>query len=143
MEENKYPVSSGYLVIKEGAYGSENYFIKDMKSKKSGYTNEDSKNLLILCDGKKSVGSIANHLSRLYNDPKKQIKKTVIESLDYFRKIGYIQFSKKPYHRNIIFHKKEMAYSLDEIQFKRLEQEFWRLQPSDELRPIAGAISRF
>lgn len=110
-----YPVTSGHLVVKYGAYNTKRYFIRDVKTKKSGFANEDLVNLLVLCNGTKSFQNIVRSITRKYTEPKEVIEEKVRNSLGYLRKMGYIRFGNKPALKSIVVRKSKTKWSLDNV----------------------------
>lgn len=113
--ENKYPLTSGSLVIKYGAFNSNEYYIKDNISKMSGFANKDMKEILLRCDGIATVSNIIESLSELYDCPKTILKERIEKSLKYFDELGIIHFSDKPLPTPIIFLENNMEWSLDVV----------------------------
>lgn len=110
---DKYPITNGNLIIKEGAYNTNRYYVKDLKTKISGFANEDAKEFLILCNGKNSLDNIEKILMKRYANPKDEITERIKKSLNYFEKLGLIRLSDKPMSKSIIFYRKKMEWSLD------------------------------
>lgn len=110
-----YPMTSGHLVVKYGAYNTDHYFVRDTRTKKSGFANNDLVNLLLLCNGTKSFQNIVKGIMRKYTEPKEVIEKKVRNSLGYLRKMGYIRFGNKPALRRIILRKNKTKWSLDNV----------------------------
>ena len=73
MRMEDYPVVSGQLIVKYGAYNTARYFIQDLTTKKAGFANKDLKELLLLCDGTKNISEIIDKLSLKYNEPKSNL----------------------------------------------------------------------
>jgi len=116
MNEREYPITSGRLVVKYGVYGTDKYFVKDMESKKSGLANEDLKNLLMLCDGTKNIKEIIDYITKTYNEPKEVVIKKVKKSIQYLKKMGYIELTKKSDSRPIIFHENDLSLDMVYIE---------------------------
>ena len=114
-EKIKYPLTSGSLVIKENAYNSGKFWIKDLLSYKSGFANEDLINLLLLCNGVRNSREILNSIAGLYDESEDSINKKVKESLQYLQQLAYIKFVERPLHRPITFHRKCLEWSLDVV----------------------------
>jgi radical SAM protein with 4Fe4S-binding SPASM domain len=115
MERAKYPVTSGHLVLKQNAYNTKRYFIKDLVSRNSGFGNEHIKNLLLLCNGTKTVKDIIDQLKKIYDDPYEKIIKKVHKSLEYLKKMGYIKLENEPKPRQVILRENSLEWSLDTV----------------------------
>jgi radical SAM protein with 4Fe4S-binding SPASM domain len=113
--ETIYPVTSGSLVIKENAYNSGKFLIKDLLSHKSGFANEDLIKLLLLCDGSRNLQEIIDSINDQYDETKDEIGRKIKESLQYLQRLGYIKFAEKQMHCPITFHRKSLEWSLDVV----------------------------
>jgi radical SAM protein with 4Fe4S-binding SPASM domain len=110
---DKYPVTNGNLIIKEGAFNTNRYYVRDLKTKISGFANEDAKEFLILCNGRNSLGDIEKTLTKRYANPKHEIAERIKKSLNYFKKLGLVRLSDKPLPKSITFYRKKMDWPLD------------------------------
>lgn len=109
----KYPTTSGRVVIKNRAYNSNKYYVLDIKSKMSGYANEDSKNLLLLCDGTRTVDGIVDILAGRHKNTRKEIEDMVKQTIKYFQEINIIRLSDVPDPNEITVRQNDMEWSLD------------------------------
>lgn len=115
MNIKNYPITSGKLVIKWGSYETNKYYVKDMKTKKSGFANEDMIQLLKLCDGSNNIQNIIKILTSNYGENAEKIKNKIFKSLYYLKRNGYLEFSKGEKYRPIIFHKRRYKWPLDVV----------------------------
>lgn len=107
---NTYPVSSGHLVVKQVG---DSFIVKDVLSKKSGHANEPLKDLLLLCDGKRTARDIITNLARMYEDTPEEIERKATMSLKYLESLDFIKFADKPSFKPLIFHGKKLRWPLN------------------------------
>jgi hypothetical protein len=99
MNETLYPTTSGYVVIKKSG---DFYTIMDVRKGIRGAANQDLRDLLILCDGTRTVKEILVELSINYKESQKNVKKKMI-----------LKLRDSPLHVPLTIRDKDMKWPLD------------------------------
>lgn len=110
LKDHVYPVTSGHLVIKKR--GDIN-LVKDVKTGVKGRANDDSRELLLLCDGTRTVEEIVEEVAAEYQESKKDIKKKVKKSLEFLEDLRFLSTVEEPVYTPLIIRDADMAWPLD------------------------------
>jgi radical SAM protein with 4Fe4S-binding SPASM domain len=109
--EREYLVSSGSLIVKRQKGGK--YLVKDLKKRIQGKANEDLKELLVLCDGTRTVGDVVRELCRVYSEPEKEVRKKASKSIDFLCDLHFLEGSDQPLHTPPIVKNSDMEWPID------------------------------
>jgi radical SAM protein with 4Fe4S-binding SPASM domain len=110
MIDQQYPVTSGQVVIKKrGEFSS----IVDVKTGTQGRANEDLRELLLLCDGTKTVEDIAEQLSRNYEEPGKDVKRKMVKSIEFLEDLGFLVLADQPAYTPLIVRDVDLEWPVD------------------------------
>lgn len=110
MNETLYPTTSGHVVIKKSG---DFHIIKDVKKGIRGAANQDLRDLLILCDGTRTIKEILGELSRNYREPQKNVKKKMIKSIEFLEDLHFLELKDSPLHVPLIIRDTNMKWPLD------------------------------
>jgi len=112
MDDGSYPVTSGHLVVRRGGA---RYVVKDMENKATGFANEALKNMLLLCDGTKTVDELVDEIAELYKEERPGVKERVNRTLDYLAAIGVLGVSDVPKPTSITVREQHLEWPLDTV----------------------------
>ncbi len=110
IDDNTYPITSGKVVIKKRG---EKYVIKDLLTTIEGKANEDLRDLLVLCDGTRTVNQIIEELSANYEELPKGIRKKVVKSLEFLKDLRFLEFSDTPGYAPLLIKDADSEWPLD------------------------------
>jgi radical SAM protein with 4Fe4S-binding SPASM domain len=110
MNDSVYPVTSGHLVIKKR--GDFN-LVKDVKTGVKGRANDDSRALLLLCDGTRTVQDIVEEVAAEYEESQKDIEKKVKKSLEFLEDLQFLSTVEEPVYTPLIVRDTDMEWPLD------------------------------
>lgn len=110
IDENMYPVTSGYVLIKKRGEAS---FVKDVKKGIEGKANDDLRELLLLCDGTKSATEIAEEVSKNYKESQKKVKKKVMKSIEFLEDLNFLDLIDHPVYTPLIVRDTHLEWPLD------------------------------
>lgn len=108
----KYPVTSGNVIIKKRG---NTYFVKDVKTGVHGKGNKDLNELLLLCDGTKTIQEIAHKISHIYEKPLEDIQKTVVTSIEKLTKLHLVTVVDTPAYTPVIVRDADLTWPLDMV----------------------------
>lgn len=110
IDESLYPVTSGQVLIKKR---NEYSIVKDVKTGEVGRANEDLRDLLLLCDGTRTVAQIAETLFEDFEEPHKEVKKKVAKSIEFLKDLDFIQLAETPEYTPLHIRDSDMEWPLD------------------------------
>jgi len=110
ISEGVYPVTSGHVVIKKREKA---HFVKDVRKGIEGKANDDLRELLLLCDGTRTVKEILEELSQDYEEPEKEVKKKMMKSIEFLEDLHFLDLKDQPGYVPLIVRDCEMEWPLD------------------------------
>jgi radical SAM protein with 4Fe4S-binding SPASM domain len=110
MNDSDYPITSGKVVIKKRG---EKYVIKDTKTGTQGKANEDLRDLLLLCDGTRTVQEVAEKLSGNFEESFKEVKKKVVKSLEFLEDLHFLQIQETSGYAPLLIRDADLEWPLD------------------------------
>lgn len=108
--DEKYPVTSGQTVIKKRG---ETYAVKDVRTGIHGEANEDLQELLLLCDGTRTVKEISEEISKGYEESQKEVEKKVKKSIEFLEDLHFLHFADQPGYAPLIIRDTDLEWPLD------------------------------
>lgn len=109
---DQYPVTSGNVIIKKRG---KTYFVKDVKTGVHGKANNDLKELLLLCDGTRTVKEIVNEVSQSYERPQKEIQKKVVDSIEGLKELHLLTLITTPVYTPVVVRDADVKWPLDMV----------------------------
>ena len=110
MNDSDYPVTSGKVIIKKRG---EKYVIKDIKTGTQGKANEDLRDLLLLCDGTRTVEEVAEKLSSNFEESFKEVKKKMVKSLEFLEDLHFLHVQETPGLVPLLVRDADLEWPLD------------------------------
>lgn len=105
-----YPTTSGKLIAKKQG---DHYLIKDIKTGAHGKGNEDMIQLLLLCDGTRTVEEITAELSRDFEDPIKKMRKKTVKSIEFLKDLKFLESKDEKGYNPLIVRGNDLEWPLD------------------------------
>lgn len=110
MNETLYPTTSGHVVIKKSG---DFYTVIDVRKGIRGAANQDLRDLLILCDGTRTVKEIRGELSRNYKESQKDVTKKMIKSIEFLEDLHFLEMKDSSLHVPLTIRDADMKWPLD------------------------------
>lgn len=110
MNEELYPVTSGKVVIKRRG---KTYFVKDTKTGVQGKANEDLRELLLFCDGTKTVKEVVEEISKNYEEPQEKVEKKVVKSIEFLEDLDFLDLVDNPSYAPVVIRDADLKWPLD------------------------------
>jgi radical SAM protein with 4Fe4S-binding SPASM domain len=110
MIDQHYPVTSGRVLIKKRG---DIFLVKDVQTGAQGQANEDLRDLLLLCDGTRTVKEVCEEVSRAYEESKENVKKKVVKSLEFLEDLHFIHCVEDPVYTPVETRDADLEWPLD------------------------------
>lgn len=110
MIDGLYPVTSGKVVIKKR---DDYYLVKDVKTGTQGRANEDLRDLLVLCDGTRTVKEVTFELSKGFEESEKGVKKKVVKSIEFLKDLSFLDLVETKTCTPLVIRDSDMEWPLD------------------------------
>lgn len=110
MNEDQYPVTSGHVVIKQAG---ESHLVIETRTGVRGTANQDLRDLLILCDGTRTVKDIVEELCKDIREPRQKVKRKVIKSIEFLESLNFVKLEDAPHHVPLVIRDTDMGWPLD------------------------------
>jgi radical SAM protein with 4Fe4S-binding SPASM domain len=112
INEDLYPVTSGHMTVKKKG---ESHLIMDVRTGLHGEANEDLRDLLILCDGTRTVREILEELPKKYKEPKREVEIKAIKSIEFLVDLHFLDLTTTPHYFPIDIRDTDMEWPLNII----------------------------